>query len=36
MTKCNCELLDDDLLEVGWTCWPCYELMKDNPEGWNK
>jgi hypothetical protein len=36
MQKCECELLDDDLAQAGWTCWPCYELMKDNPEGWNK
>lgn len=35
MAKCNCELLDDDLLEGGSTCYNCYELMKDNPEGWN-
>lgn len=23
--ECNCELLDDDLLEQGYTCYKCYE-----------
>ena len=22
---CNCDLLDDDLLEAGWTCYECYK-----------
>lgn len=22
---CNCEELDDDLIEDGWTCYNCYE-----------
>ena len=23
--ECNCHLLDDDLIEEGWTCYNCYE-----------
>jgi hypothetical protein len=36
MAKCNCHLLDEDLQEGGFTCYACYELMKDNPNNWNQ
>ncbi len=29
---CQCDLLDDDLIEAGWTCYPCYQYGKDNPD----
>jgi hypothetical protein len=29
--NCNCQQLDDDLLEQGYTCYTCYEIGKDNP-----
>jgi len=28
-TDCNCDRLDDDLLEQGWTCYNCYEQGND-------
>jgi hypothetical protein len=30
---CNCDNLDDDLIEAGWTCHNCYTYRKDNPDG---
>lgn len=29
--ECQCQNLDDDLLEQGYTCYNCYEFRKDNP-----
>ena len=28
---CNCDQLDDDLIEAGYTCYNCYACRKDNP-----
>ena len=30
MSTCNCELLDDEDLVAGYTCYNCYETRKDN------
>jgi hypothetical protein len=27
--NCQCDLLDDDLIESGWTCYNCYEQGND-------
>lgn len=27
--NCNCDKLDDDLIEDGWTCYNCYEQGND-------
>ena len=29
---CNCDQLDEDLIEAGYTCYNCYAYRKDNPE----
>lgn len=30
--RCNCDQLDDDLIEAGYTCYNCYAYRKDNPD----
>jgi hypothetical protein len=32
MNKCECDNLDDDLIEAGWTCYDCHENHKDNSQ----
>jgi hypothetical protein len=27
--NCQCDSLDDDLIESGWTCYNCYEQGND-------
>lgn len=29
-TECNCDQLDDDLIEEGWTCYNCHVYRRDN------
>jgi hypothetical protein len=29
---CQCDLLEDDLIEAGYTCYNCYKYRKDNPQ----
>lgn len=32
-TTCHCDELDGDVLELGYTCYNCYQYRKDNPNG---
>jgi predicted DNA-binding transcriptional regulator len=29
--NCNCDLLDDELIDEGWTCYVCYENKDTKP-----